>query len=737
MGKVALASLALVIAIVFAPEALPRATALGALPFLLLALWRARWRGLAAVTLCGALALLQIDARFAARVPPALDGVTLELTLRVASLPDATPRRTRFDAVVEGGALDGRRLAVAWYSAPQRPRAGERWRVRAQLKRPRAHLNPGAADLEAAWFERGIVGLATVREGERISVAPPGVLAARAALAARIDAACGERPAACGVVGGLAIGRASGIDDASWRALRRTGTVHLVAISGLHVTLLGTVAALVAFALARRSPRLVARVPAQVVAALVGLAVATGYALLAGASLPTRRTVLMLAVVAAAVLLRRPASAPQVLAAALLAVLALDPLAVLAPGFWLSFVGVALLVACVQSAGVVQGMVRAQLAATVGLAPVLLVAFGTVPLVAPLANLVAIPAFNLLLVPLALAGCVLAPLLPGAADACFVLCARAVEAGMPLLAALGEATPEISRGDAGPLALAAAALGAAWLLAPRGVPGRALGLVLWLPLLCAPPRLAPGELDARVLDVGHGLAVVITTREHTLIYDTGPGGLDGDAAGWAIEPTLTARGLRPDLIVVSHDDRDHAGGIARLARSYPEARWWVGAGLDGPACRAGMRWRWDGVDFEFLHPAVPAASGNDGSCVLRIATASGALLLPGDVEAAGEDALLAAGTTLQATVLVSPHHGSASSSGTAFVAAVGPRVVIHSAGWRNRWGFPRAEVAARYQQVGARQYQTGRDGALTLRFRRDHAPEVEVARAERRTWREP
>jgi competence protein ComEC len=737
MGKVALASLLVVIAVAFAPDGAPRASALLALPFLLLAARRPAWRGAAVVALCGAAAVLQVDQRLTERVPASLDGATLELAARVVTLPDRTPRRVRFEAEVEDGPLAGRRLAVAWYSVATPPRAGERWRLRVQVRRPRAHLNPGAVDLEAAWFERGIDGLATVREGRRLAAAAPGVLAARAALVERIDAACGERAAACGVVGGLAVGRTAGIDDATWRALRRTGTVHLVAISGLHVTLLGSLAALLAFAAARRSAWLVARLPAQVVAAAVGWTVAAGYALLAGASLPARRTVLMLAVVAAAALLRRPAPARQVLAAALLAVLMLDPLAVLAPGFWLSFAGVALLIACVGDAGPLRGALRAQLVASAGLAPILLAAFGTVPLVAPLANLVAIPAFNLLLVPLALAGCVLTPLAPELADACFRLCARAAEAGLPALAALGEMTPELVRGPAGALALASAALGTAWLLAPRGVPGRALGAVLWLPLLLAPPRLAPGEFDARVLDVGHGLAVVVTTREHTLLYDAGPGGLDGDAAGWAIEPTLAALGRRPDLIVVSHDDRDHAGGMARLARAYPEARWRVGPGLDGPPCRAGQRWRWDGVLFELLHPVAAGPTGNDGSCVLRIAAPSGALLLPGDVEAEGESELLARGAALRADALVAPHHGSATSSGPAFVAAVAPRLVVHPAGWRNRWGFPRPEVVARYRALGARQLETGRDGAVDLRFRHGHAPQASRARDERRAWREP
>lgn len=741
MGKVALSSLALVMAVAYSPLAFPCALALLALPVLGMALVWPRWRAAAVVTLIGALALITEDARLAARVPRALDGTTLELVGTVDSLPDLNPQRARFELAVVAGPLAGRRLAASWYTPSAAPQAGERWRFRLQVRRPRAHLNPGAADLEAAWFERGIDGLATVRDGVRLAPAGSGLLATRAWFAARIDTACARLADACGVVAGLAVGRTAGIPDQTWRALRRTGTVHLIAISGLHVTLLGALAAGLAVALVRRRPALSARVPAQIVGAAVGLLVATGYAALAGASLPTRRTVLMLAVVAAAALLRRPAPVVTVLSAALLAVLATDPFAVLAPGFWLSFAGVAVLALGNDARhGPWLAPLAAQRNATLGLAPLLLIWFGAVPLVAPLVNLLAIPLFNLVLVPLTLFGCALAAPLPTLADACFIVVAQLVDWCVPWLTALGAASPMVTADTRDLVAAGGALIGTLWLLVPPGLPARWCGAVLWLPLLLAGAPLADGEFDAVVLDVGHGLAVIVTTRTHTLLYDTGPAGSDGDAASWSVDPALAATGRTLDGVVVSHRDRDHAGGAVRLSRENPEARWWAGADVPIAAapCRRGANWTWDGVRFEFLHPG-PAGplAGNDGSCVLRVTSRAGSLLLPGDIESAGEEALLDSGNALRVDALIAPHHGSASSSGPRLVAAVAPRVVVHSAGWRNRWGFPRAVVVGRYRGQGAAQRITGRDGAVTLRFRGTSELEVSTERDRWRAWREP
>lgn len=745
MGKAALTTLALLAAILGSPSAPPPVMALVALPLLLLALrWRC-WRPFAAAAAIAAAGLLRLDGALAARVAAADDGAVRIVIGRIVSPPARDPRRVRFDLEVEQGALAGRRLQVSWYEAREL-HAGERWELTLKLRRPRAALNPGGNDLEAQWLANRVAGLGTVRAGRRLTPAGPGIAAARGALVERIGAACAARGDACGVVAGLAVGQTRAISTETWRVLRRTGTVHLVAISGLHVTLLGgLVAWLIATAGAHWS-WLTRRVPSGLVGGWCGVAVASGYAALAGFSVPTRRTLIMLLVCMLARSLRRPNDPFAVLAAALLVVLAFDPFALLAAGFWLSFAGVALLMYAAAEPHPLWAMLRAQWATSLGLAPLLLMLFGSVPAAGPLANLIAIPVFNLVLLPAVLAGCVLAPVSPALAAAAFDACAMAFDLLLPLLTALGEALPPLTaRSDRVPATLLAI-IGIAWALGPRGLPARALAMLLLLPLtLGRAPLLPQGAIEVTVLDVGHGLATLVRTREHALVYDVGPGANSGNDAGeWAVLPALVARGMEPDRIVISHADDDHAGGAATLAREHPGAGWIVGAGAwFGEACRAGRRWHWDGVEFALLHPPQVrdakdlAGSENDRSCVLRVSGPGGRVLLPGDLEAAGEQALIDGGADLRADVLVAPHHGSASSSTDAFVAAVAPRVVLHSAGYRNRWGFPRAVVVARYDAQGARQWVTGRDGALTVTLVPGRPPVVSAARDQRRSWREP
>lgn len=741
MGKAALVTLALLAGILWSPSAPPRVAALLALLPLCGALRWPALRPLACAAAIAAAGLLRLDAALAARIAPADDGAVQTVSGRIAGPPQQDSRRQRFDFEVEAGELAGRRLQVSWYE-PRELRAGERWELTLKLRRPRAALNPGGNDLEAHWLATGIAGLGTVRTGTRLTAAAPGIPAARGALVERIGSACGARGDACGVVAGLAVGQTRAISTSTWRALRRTGTVHLVAISGLHVTLLGALVAWLVSAAAARWSWLAQRIPAALVGGWVGVAVAGGYAALAGFSVPTRRTLIMLVVCMLARSLRRPVDPQTVLAAAILVVLAADPFALLAAGFWLSFVAVALLMYAADEPRPLPALLRAQWVTSLGLAPLLLVLFGSVPLAGPIANLIAIPVFNLVLLPAVLAGCVLAPISPTLSAAAFDGCAAAFELLLPLLAGLGEALPPLTAQGGGVLAAGFAVAGTIWMLAPRGVPARALGVLLLLPLaLHRPPLLAEGAIELTVLDVGHGLATVLRTRRHTLVYDAGPGAGGSDAGEWAVLPALLARGVEPDRVVISHADDDHAGGALTLAREHPDAGWIVGAGAwFGSLCRSGHRWRWDGVEFELLHPPVAAMTGaseNDRSCVLRVSGPGGRLLLPGDLEVAGEQRLVDSGADLRADVLVTPHHGSASSSSVGFVAAVAPRVVLHSAGYRNRWGFPRAEVMARYEALGAQQWVTGRDGALTVLLQPGRPPAVSAARATRRSWREP
>jgi competence protein ComEC len=451
---------------------------------------------------------------------------------------------------------------------------------------------------------------------------------------------------------------------------------------------------------------------------------------------------------------------------ALAAVLALDPWAVLAPGCWLSFGAVAVLVYAAWSrvpgvrpanwparirTALAEGA-RTQWAVTIGLVPFTLVLFGQMSLVSPLANAIAIPLVTLVVAPLAVAGIAW----PG--DACFVAAHALLAPLMRVMEALA-AMPAAAWAQHAPLAwtLPAAAVGVAWMLAPRGVPGRSLGALWLMPLFVVLPRPPPeGSARVTVLDVGQGLAVVVRTHRHAMVYDTGPRWQGGvDAGGRIVAPFLRREGIeRVERLVVSHQDLDHAGGAASLVGAVPVARIVSSLRADHPLfaivpdvpaqrCEAGQRWTRDGVDFAVLHPPPEAyddarAKTNDLSCVVAVDAGGTRVLLAGDIEARSEMRLLRTSReALASHVLVVPHHGSRTSSTPAFVAAVGPAIAIFTPGYRNRFGHPRPEVVARYVAREARTLRTDLDGAIAFDAGPSGIGGIEGARAAyARYWRE-
>ena len=380
----------------------------------------------------------------------------------------------------------------------------------------------------------------------------------------------------------------------------------------------------------------------------------------------------------------------------------------------------------------------AQGVATLGLLPLGVVLFNQASLAGPLANLLAIPWWSLVVVPLALLGTGLEALHPGAGAWAWRLAAGCFDPSWALFERLAASRfalwwlPE-GRDWALPLAM----LGAFWLLLPRGLPARWLALLLWLPLLHPPRELpAPGGFELQVLDVGQGLAVVVRTTHHVLLYDAGPAVRDGwDAGERAVLPALRALGVsRLDAVVISHADHDHAGGWEAVRRGVPVARSLGPAGaplqVDGP-CLAGEGWQWDGVRFFFLHPTeyFPYL-GNEASCVLVVDSAHGRALLPGDIGEVVERRLLRDPAPLRAQVVVVGHHGSSGSSSPAFVAATGARLALVAAGQGNRFGHPRAEVVQRWREQGAEVLGTPGSGAIRVWL-----DEEGMAVRERRPWR--
>ncbi|KAF0163486.1 MAG: competence protein ComEC [Rhodocyclaceae bacterium] len=682
--------------------------------------------------------------RLAEELPAAIEGRDIELTGVVASLPQALERGVRFEFDVEQAAPGvPPHISLAWYrgrdeagddASPLIPvRAGERWRFTVRLKRPHGNLNPHGFDYEAWLFERGIRATGYVRphSAGRIDaqVWRPAyaVEMLRETIRDRFRAALPDAPYA-GVLIALAVGDQQAIDAELWQSFARTGITHLMSISGLHVTMFAGLAYALIGWLWRRSAILPLRLPAQHAAAAGGFIAAFLYCLLAGFAVPAQRTLYMLGVVAVARLSGRELAASRVLLLALLLVLLLDPWAVLAAGFWLSFGAVALLFHIgsgrLGPAHWVIEWGRAQWAVTLGMLPALLALFQQFSLVSPLANAVAIPLVSFVITPLALAGT-----LPGL-DPLLSL-AHFVTVGMMVFIDWLAALPLAMWQQAAPppWSVLLALGGGVWLLLPRGFPARWLGVLAFLPLLTVvPPRPEPGAAAVTVLDVGQGLSVHVQTATHDLLFDAGPAfSADADSGNRIIAPYLRAMGVRGlDALVISHADKDHEGGaasvlaalpVAILKSSLPFEHALSAQPVPQEPCRDGDEWNWDGVRLAMLHPGADPLSRktNDLSCVLRVTTAGKSVLLTSDIEAVSEDALLKdhAGD-LAADVMTVPHHGSRTSSTPGFIAAVAARDVIFPVGYRNRFGHPKDDVVARYVESGARRHRTDVDGAVRV-----------------------
>ena len=707
--------------------------------------------------------------RMADALPVEWERRDVEVVGVVAELVQRTERGVRFafevEQVLTPDAPIPRRVLLSWFGARSArapapddedpgarpavtaPVAGERWHLVVRLRRPHASVNPHGFDIEAWLLERNLRATGHVRRGvRRIDpvVHRPGywVERAREAIRARFERTLPEATYV-GVLSALAIGDQQAIPAAQWELFNRTGIGHLMSISGLHVTMVAALAFWLVDAGWRHRAALVRRLPARKAAILAGLTAAFGYAMLAGFSVPTRRTVFMLAVIAIALWRARRARAAEVLAGALLLVLVLDPWAVLATGFWLSFGAVALLMTV--SAGVIGRPVapggcrpcatvlqwgRVQWAITIGMVPATLALFSQVSLVSPIANAIAIPVIGSVVVPMAVVAALLP--VPGLLQLAHLL----TEVTLVPIAWLGALSWAVWTQPSPSLPASLLALaGIAWWRMPVGWPARWLGLATLLPVLMARPTpVAPGTAEATLLDVGHGLALVVRTERHVLLYDTGPAwNSQADAGSRIVLPYLRGEGLgRLDALVVSHDDIDHSGGARSVVRALPVADFLSSLPAGHPArlaarvhrpCVHGQAWTWDGVQFRILHP--PGGEGtagradNERSCVLQVEAGGQRLLATADIGAASEARLLRSlrdGSieTLQADVLVVPHHGSHGSSTPAFVDAVAPRLALLPVGYRNRFGHPRPEVVERYRAAAAQVLRTDQAGAVRL-----------------------
>ena len=709
---------------------------------------------LAAAAACGFGASgLRAALRMADVLDPALENRDLVVIGIVSSLPQRGPTGLRFRFDVES-ARDASgpvpvppQLALGWYAGShedaalagpeQELRAGERWRWTVRLRRPHGNVNPASYDWELSLLEQGVRATGYVRDApaERLAEAAGDPIdRLRQRVRDAIEATVPDRRVA-GVLAALCIGDQGAIEREDWDLFRNTGTAHLMAISGLHVTMLAWAAGLGIAVLWRRSARATLWLPAPLAGRLGGMFTALAYALFSGWGVPSQRTVWMLATVTLLRVLGLRWPWLLVLLAAAVIVTMLDPWALLQAGFWLSFMAVGLLMAsspaddrtrdppATDAASAtrwhrlargawrqVRHDLRTQAIATLGLTPLTLVFFHQVSLLGFAANVVAIPLVTLVVTPLALLGTLIVPL--------WTLGAIVVRGLMAVLSALAGLPAAVWTAPVAPAwAQLAGLLGAVLMVLPIPWRVRALGAVLVVPLLWPGRALPPpGTFELIALDVGQGTSVLVRTHAHLLVYDAGPQyARDNDAGQRILAPVLRARGeARVDRLVLSHRDGDHTGGARSLIGAYPvdalltsleDGHPLLTLGPPVERCVAGQSWTWDDVRFDVLHPGRDryevARKSNALSCVVRVTGSNGSALLTGDIERGQEAQLVASlGTALRSDVLIVPHHGSRTSSTPAFIDAVRPTVAVFQAGYLSRFRHPAPDVVARYVERG-------------------------------------
>ncbi len=677
------------------------------------------------------------------------DYIAKPLTLqgRIITIPDYQSRSVRFIFSPADPNLP-RKIRLTWYQPyPKDLHSGQQWQLTVKLKPPYGMANPAGFDYEKWLFQQHIGATGYVRNTNNqqlLSSEHADIInTTRQQIADAIAQHLPSYPY-LGLIQALLTGIKHNIPDAQWATLTATGTNHLLAISGLHIG----IAAAIGFFLFRwlwsiRAANL-SLFPAQYMGALASIITATTYAALAGFSVPTQRALVMVVVLMLSQFSTKPTPHSHRLALAAILVLVIDPIAVLSPGFYLSFFAVAIILFVSQYRYPTPRWqwITLHLMITLGLTPILLLFFGQFSLIAPIANFFAVPFVSLIIIPLLFLATACLWLVPSIATFLF-------ELAHELIAYLLFALTQLS---ALPLAqwqnnshsfeaLILIGIITFIILLPHKLPMKGLAYLGLAPLFIASShtKIADGNVKLTLLDVGQGLSAVIETQHHRLVFDAGAKFNHQFNAGEAIVlPYIKKQGAdHIDTLIISHSDNDHRGGaeallngttVNQLLTSQPES-------LPGSQlCIAGQYWVWDNVKFELLNPPL-GLKGNDNnlSCVLKVTGQHHSILLTGDIERETEQRLIQHyGQNLHSDILIAPHHGSKTSSTEEFIQAVRPEIVLFPASYLNRYHFPAQSVINRYQAIGAKQYSTAHHGALTLLSTSDENIEITRQRQDKR-----
>lgn len=707
-----------------------------------------------------AYAVFHADVALESRVDRAWEGQLLQVQGVITGLPEpASDFGLRLRIQPERVTLNGQHYTDVkglWQlTAPAANYLpGERWVFTARVKRPNGWSNPGSFDYEIWLLQEGVRAVGYARAADRMNTeftltGQQLIDRYRLSIRHRFQQIFPEH-APSGVLLALLTGDRALVDQAAWNRYAATGITHLMAISGLHITMVAFVVTwLSAFMLRYTKPMLALRVPRPLISITLGCIAAFLYCLLAGMSLPTQRTFLMLLTSVAVLWLRREWGPWTVLVLALSVVLMREPMAVHAVGLWLSFFAVALLVllawprpfeAAWKSFG------RSQWIMTLGLLPLSLVIFARLSWVSPVANILAIPLVTFVVVPLGMLGLLLGHIWPEGGSGLWRLGVHIVGTLDEVLAQMASWPWAFRAWHLPPWGWFWLSLAVAVALMPKGLAGRYLAILFLLPLLWGRAGLPEGAWRMTVLDVGQGLSVVIETQKHRLIYDTGPSFSESfDTGTRVVMPYLHYQGInKVDVLMLSHDDLDHTGGAQAILANMPPNMLrgvWPkelssNSAFPVTPCQQGQQWLWDGVLFEVLFPRsdIALSGTNNQSCVLKVSGGGFSALIPGDIERNAEWALLETQADVSANVLVLGHHGSHSSSGDWLLDEVKPSEAIASAGYLNRFGHPAAVVRSRLQARDIALFETANTGAITYTIT---LGENESSPSVRRTlWRE-
>ena len=680
-------------------------------------------------------AIFFANMHLAGRLPNHLQGKHIQIKGKVVGIPQYDERRVRFDFSVSKSKSDfPKKIRLSWYFPKQVIKSGQYWQFTVKLKKPHGRFNSGTFDYERWLFVQNIGATGYIRTFPTPKLLETdsswqGINVLRQFIADELTVLLKNSDYA-GVIKALTIGERADISDQQWDVFKKTGVVHLLAISGLHI---GLISGLVYFLVLKISTRFLVSSP-QIMAALSAVFIALFYSALAGFSIPTQRSLLMLVIAMNAIVWQRNITVTHTLAFTVLAVVIFDPLAVLSAGFWLSFLAVAIIVYSLAGrlgkAGHWYDAIKIHWVAALGLSPLLLFYFQQFSIIAPIANFIAVPVISLLIVPLCFIAVVAMSCSSVLAGYVLFVVDKLLQILWFVLLEMAELPFATITAVPPPFyALVFAFFGVLLLLSPKGMPARWLGLVLLLPLFFnKPDQPKPGEVVMTLLDVGQGLSTVIETANHTLVFDAGAKYSESYDMGSAVViPFLRSKGVDIiDKLLISHADNDHIGG-AKSVISQSQVKQVISSvpvilkHYNSIKCKSGQFWDWDQVYFEILMPDEGTLKGdNNNSCVLKVSSKHGSILLTGDIEAEAEKWLLKNKMDkLDSDILISPHHGSKTSSTLMFLKAVSPNKVLIPSGYRNRFSFPHKATLKRYEQINATWKNTADAGAIVVNMKKN------------------